>query len=1317
MKIENIINQNFNKNNFIDFIKESLNATSVDAILNTVEDNEYIASYQKVAHVKLQKDSIDFFIFEAKTKNIDNVRVGFNKFISSLVPAKYAFDGAIVAIWHPQSDTWRLSFVNIEFSDANKKELKTRPQRYTFEIGKNIVQKTALEQLEQLSHVTSIKELQDVFSVERVSKKFFNEYKGLYFDLLDILKPEIALFRGSEVNLKLFSKKLLGRIVFLYFLQKKGWLGSQKKWGDGNRNFLNKLYDDYISNDNSKDFYGDILNPIFFRALNTSRENDYFKLLECKMPFLNGGLFTPSEFDEDSKHKPIVMLDNKFFDNIFNTFNSYNFTIIEDTPHESEVAIDPEMLGRVFEDLLEDRKEKGAFYTPREIVHYMAKKSIHNYLESEVKEYSYIFDKESFLEKTSLGDGEILDFFTAHPIKFIKLENYFTRLFPYKNFVIDFWIVAKLRGFRLNTDGVRTKTDSGHPTVTSDIWKKILYKEYELIDFTFGSNKEIKLGSSYQYPTILKYIKIDSSYFALAFLPNIWGDLELTTIYPTRLRGIKSKLKKFGKPLEDLSEKSFAFDSKVFEKIKELREDCRSLHPEPHPEDGELPRQAVVQKGLSTFHNSFKIDSIASFVLKAFLKDKDYYNKSINKLLNNSDLAQDKLRDIMRSRLKDIKTLDPAIGSGAFPMGVLHEIVDVRITLGDTTPLSKMKREIIENNIYGIDIEESAVEIAKLRFWLSIVVDEVQPEPLPNLFYKIMVGNSLVETANGFDLIQERKKGSKPEQIRLETLDALDKQFSKFYDEHDKHKKDGLRTKINLNLKTLFDEGLNKYSKHTKLIGTTKLEMQEAKTASLIVGILKDMYKNHYSNKIFLYKMFFKEVMDKGGFDLIIGNPPYLRVQGIEKEISEQYKKNYDSATGSYDLYVLFVEQALSKLSKNGIVNYIMPHKWINSSFGKGLREIAKNKVSYFISFGAYQVFNASTYTSLVWWQNNKHRDYLEYVELDKNLDTNKELEEYLFGLNTNDFTQIKNSELSSSNWTFTDKKTYDILEKLKKQPLRVKDIFEKIFQGIATSKDSIYFLKNCKYKDSLVTAFSDELQKEILIEKDLTRPLLKGGDVQKYKKLNTNKVVIVPYYNIYENNKEKAILYTEKELKEKFPNGYKYLKECEDVLKGREKGRLQNDDYWFRYIYPKNLTLLNKEKIITSEISLGTNMMYDNNNFYINTKNYCLVKHSHIEESYKFYLSILNSKLMWYFIKNTGYVLSGGYYTFKTNYLNPFPIPKIENLQDTKPFEILVDKIIKLKEENKPTKNLEDEIDSMVYKLYDLSPKEIELIQESTKV
>ncbi|MBL0721467.1 MAG: Eco57I restriction-modification methylase domain-containing protein, partial [Sulfurovum sp.] len=736
MDIKNFLQTSYKKENFIEFISNKFKGfeeNDTDYEVPSQTEQESIQKYKFFGSCELSDNrELGFFEFVAnEKKDIENNRVSFNKILEKRVGDEF-LDGAIAVFYNPSNPkVWRLSFIQFSY-DENNKQIKPNLKRYTFVLGVDIPTKTALSQLEDFQYPTMI-ELKEVFSVEKVSKEFFREYKELYFDTCDYLQPQLAHFENKS-NLKLFTKKLLGRIVFLYFLEKKGWLGSDKNWENGDTQFLTKQFKKHLESGVNNYFYNEILEPIFFEALNEKRDNDYFPKLNCKMPFLNGGLFSKDEFD-----KRDIIIENHIFKNIFDIFDSYNFTIIEDTPDDSEVAIDPEMLGRVFEDLLEDRKDKGAFYTPREIVHYMCQQSISNYL-------SLFFDDTEAIEELIL----------------------------------------------------KQSTDN-------------------------------------------KYIRANAK----------------------------------------------AIQEKLF----------------------------------------------------------------------------------------NIKVLDPAIGSGAFPMGMLHEIVAVLSNIDKTADIGVLKRKVIENSIYGIDIEQSAVEIAKLRFWLSIVVDEDKPTPLPNLFYKIMVGNSLIETINGYDPLEKDNSSLFDNKF---SIDEMQDKLHSFFNESDTKKKN----KLQKNIELIIDEVLGKkLQKHNDEIRSQldnisvmdfdnkqqKLIMKLNEEAELIEKVLK-----RPTTELFFYKLYFSEGVNNGGFDMVICNPPYLRVQGIDKKSSEQYKKIFDSATGSYDLYVLFTEKALELLSKNGIVNYIMPHKWINASFGKGLRTLAKDKISKFISFGAYQVFNASTYTSLVWLQNNK---------------------------------------------------------------------------------------------------------------------------------------------------------------------------------------------------------------------------------------------------------------------------------------------------------------------------------------------------------
>jgi len=409
-------------------------------------------------------------------------------------------------------------------------------------------------------------------------------------------------------------------------------------------------------------------------------------------------------------------------------------------------------------------------------------------------------------------------------------------------------------------------------------------------------------------------------------------------------------------------------------------------------------------------------------------------------------------------------------------------------------------------------------------------------------------------------------------------------------------------------------------------------------------------------------------------------------------------------------LYVFFVEKSLSLINESGIVNFIMPVKWTNASFGKGLRSVlTKEKFTdKIINFGSYQVFDASTYTGLQWFK--KDSETLQYLELEEGFKTNEQLGRYLNSVINSDFHKIQNSTLTCETWTLSNSQVMSILEKLNRQPRRLRDVFDKIFQGLATSKDDVYFLYDCQSDENYVTGFSKQIDEIVTIEKGLTKPLLKGEDVHRYETVKTDRVVIFPYKT--DNNEAK--LYSEEEISKKFPLGYSYLKRNEDVLRGREKGRFNLDGEWFQYGRKQGINSAEKEKLIAPEISKGGNFSYDfKGEFYSTTKIYGYIKKEAIKEKYEFWLGLLNSQLFWFFMQNTGYVLRGGYYTFKTNYIQPFPIPENISTEIQQEVEILVYEILKMKQNNPNNKTLmqEKEIDNLIYTLYELTTQEISII------
>ena len=663
-------------------------------------------------------------------------------------------------------------------------------------------------------------------------------------------------------------------------------------------------------------------------------------------------------------------------------------------------------------------------------------------------------------------------------------------------------------------------------------------------------------------------------------------------------------------------------------------------------------------------------------------------NGLINLIKNNVLVYSDYEKTELLTALFKFKSIDPACGSGAFPIGILQKIVKLLDLIDPNAEIwfnlqSKefqekhknrdknyiRKLSIIKNSIYGIDNHSIAIEITKLRAFLSLIVDEKVIdskynrgiEPLPNLEFKFICANTLLSKEHTFS----SEINQKMKLLKNKYFDATDTEKSNIINEYKKL--------------LSIDNSLISYDPFNPIYVAQEVDL----------NLMFDISKK---------------------FDLVIGNPPYMRIQSIDKTISEIYKKHYISATGSYDLYVIFAERALDLISNQGIINFIMPDRWINSAFGKGLRQKAHQKIYQLISFKDYQVFNASTYTSLIFLKNDTKK--INYLQLNKDLKTNTELKIFLDNIKNEDYAEIDYSTLTDEGWILVDKNSNLILDNIRSHKKKIKDIFERIYTGLQTSADNIYFLHDCQeISDKLISGYSDELKKEITIEKDITKPLLKGDDVIKYKDLAAKIVVIFPYEIVLENNKEKAVLISENKIANSYPFTYEYLKECEEVLRGRERGKFNIDGEWYQYGRKQGMTGVEESKIVARDISKGGDFAYDmNGKFYHTTTVYGYKKYSHIQEDYKFYLAILNSKLMWWYLQKVGTPLANGYYRYMPRYVENFPIPNVNKFESTL-LENLVSYTIFINSSNqKINKHIPNEylakefyevIDGIIYELY----------------
>ena len=805
----------FDMDNYVEFLKELFNKSNIHPKVYDAIRKEFW-SYENKVYIlgdyhDDSGDSIAFYVVElTKQSSRDRARTMQRNLIASLIKDKY--DSALVAFYEPNLDDWRFSHVKVEyeFNEKGIREKLSSPRRHSFLVGVNEPNHTCQSQfLELLCNEDNIQlnDIEQAFSIENVTDEFFDKYKELYLDLVDSLND--VKKNDSEVNSEFeqknikssdFAKKLMGQIVFIYFLQKKGWLGVKKdaEWGTGPKNFLKQIFNQCITD--NKNFFNNILEPLFYEGLSEDVRDNHYSKFGYRVPFLNGGLFEP--INDYDWVKTDVVLNNSIFSKILDTFDEFNFTVKEDEPLEKEVAVDPEMLGKVFENLLEvtDRKSKGAFYTPRNIVHYMCQENLISYL----------------------------------------------------------------------------NTNSG---LSEDDLRKFITK----------------------------------------------GDLAVNSI----IRANEEKQK---------------YNGKQYTRI-------------------ELP------------------DSIKE------------HSDELEKLL------------------KKVKVIDPAVGSGAFPVGMMNEIVKARYILRllhgiDNINMYDLKRETIENSLYGVDLELSATDVTKLRFWLSLIVDEYdlkQIRPLPNLDNQIMCGNSVIDGYDNVKLFDDslivRSSQTKLSMTPHErAFEELERKKREYFDISGPHRKEELKQEIK-QLKWKFIESYLKDIGRNDLIDEIKeFEFSEAKP-------------------FFIWELEFSEIFkgENPGFDIVIGNPPYVSAKVHAKNNAEEREiiREAYNLKGSFDLYVVFLLKGLKIANEKAVYSWIIPNKFLTSEYSKDiLDDMVETSLYTSVDVSTFNVFkNASVYPIILLGDMANKKQFKKY-NLNNIDDLNKrvfvEIEELSFDFKTFDDFNIK---------------------------------------------------------------------------------------------------------------------------------------------------------------------------------------------------------------------------------------------------------------------------------------------------------------------
>lgn len=1017
--------------------------------------------------------SLAIFKFEVA----DSVQIARNRRGLRDIAAKYVdlslIHGALVFYYSLNQEDYRLTYIAKQTSFDENGQLKTNetaPKRYTFILGPNETCTTAANRLFELAERKQKKEsiyLADVtetFSVERLNKEFFDGYRKQYKDFLREL-PDNKQNRD-------YVKKLLGRIVFLHFLQKKGWMGvpaSNHGWEGGDKNYLAHLIERYENNDR---LLSDVLEPLFFNTLNEKRDNNIADDIlgdNIKIPYLNGGLF-----EKDNIDKLDIDFPYSYFKELMEFFSQYNFTIDENDPDDSEIGIDPEMLGHIFENLLEDNKDKGAFYTPKEIVQYMSKESVAQYLKSNTP------------------------------------------------------------------DKLHTAIDS-------------LIKQ------------------------------------------------------------------------------------RVVEPILQKKENAR-----------------LVNQALTT-----------------------------------------------------VKVCDPAIGSGAFPMGVLNVLFDCRhllygfIGVNEVFSYAKVKREIIQNNIYGVDIEQGAVDIARLRFWLALVVDENEPQPLPNLDYKIMCGDSLLyrfaidEPME--DVFKEYNEGlPEKEQMSPEKYKQLVADYTNTSDHTAKERFRGIisdvkavvKSELNWNEKEKLLRLKRKVVNYESpsLFERTKEEKDYLKKLKAQLkekeAEQKDIERNKLYDNAFEWRFEFPQLLDNDGnfigFDIVIGNPPYVNVQLMSTEEKKIYRANYTTFFKRCDMFCLFYELGLLKISSNkGIVTMIIPSVIHSNMSYKLMRNIMlDNQWLQEVRYTGGDVFNAPTVDTTILICNKKGNDSIVLTD-------------------AIDFANSKSHSVPSDYFkkydnviSIGDDNGSGIFNKLFCQTYDTLGNSYTVFQGIVTGNNPAFVF------DTEDKAISHN------IDKSLLHPLCHGRDLDKY----------------HVKSRERRILYIDNDI-----NIDNYQKTKDWLLNFKEQLDIRNSGKhdvisWCSLHRPRVKSELDiKNKILvqrTRNESLKTRIVatLDENGVY-GTEGIYFIIPKHNKASLLFLLGILNSKLINYLFATKFLNLA-----IKAEYLKQIRIPTPTPSQKTQ-IENLVHEIIQDKNEDKETLQKEIQIDMLVYQLYGLTYDEILIVDPETQI
>jgi very-short-patch-repair endonuclease len=1069
----------------------------------------------------------------------------------------------------------------------------------------------------------------EAFNVTRVTNKFYKEYRDYFHRTQDVVvewNKGIREFQNGDQRDKLhaFVQRLMGRLMFLYFLQRKGWLG-------GRSDFLTWQYKQMIQrhagdlHERSSYYYREVLEPLFFETLNRRRPENWTQW-GVEIPYLNGGLF-----DQSRDPQGIITLPDSLFDPNSNTgllafFNRYNFTITDDTPMEQDVAVDPEMLGKVFENMLEeeDRGQSGSFYTPRTIVSYMCQEALAGYLEETTKPSPPPPLPNAALVEGSISREQVRQLFD--PDSHIRLTE---------------------KQAKQVSDALDTLT---------------------VLDPAVGSGSFL-IGMLNEIITLRKKCYVALHAPILNPSPNL-RETPILNPSPNLREGLIEEAHQDAADSPSLREAVGEGDGGWGHETwhippeleRRMQAIARELRKNPTPTEAIL-WQAIRKRQLDgrKFRRQM---AIGAFVV-------DFYCASERLAVEVDGAIHQTQQDADRERQKLIESLGirfVRVSADEVEQN-LHAVLEkIRFAFHFSTPeptievppqqIAAWKEQIIRDTLYGVDIKPGAIEIAQLRLWLSLVVNQTMADArtLPNLDYKLMAGNSLIETIDGEAILTNNAQKmldstAKPQQLSLiptadeETRKLADLRAEYFHADPERRKQ--LAADVRFQERNVIEAGLKEMREHVEN-GIVNLEKKyreldagawktsDAKRYSELLAkaerlqtIERDLWDDEATLPFFLYRLHFNDVFArKGGFDVVVANPPYVRgdkLGELKDELKESavYKPVY---SGTADLYVYFYARALDLLKEHGNMAFITSNKFIRAKYGTGLRAYLADHANMreMIDFGELPVFKeAATFPYILLADKDKPAKKTRFTQVEAwgEFDSVRELVE-------EHGETLPETAINKDDWTLTDRATAKLLQKLANAGMPLgKYVNGQIYRGIITGFNTAFVIDSAK-RDELIA--QDPKSAEII------KPYAVGDDVRKWK-IHQDKWLIVTQIGV-----DIA----------RYPAIFAHLSQWRDKL----EVRYDQGNHWWELRACAYYEAFEKPKIVYPDIAKELRFSFDTQQTYFGNTVYILA----VDDLYL--VGLLNSKLLWHYVKANFAVLgdpnAGGRFRFFTQSVEQIPIP-----------------------------------------------------------